>query len=176
MRPGSVLFMPRGTWHWTAADEPSLQIVTARRIGYLPNDGEADRAEPVPPGSVVDWKFSVTIPAEVASSEQTAATLAIALNYYYLCEAVESLGDKLFHDKRFSSTGEVACANCHEAAKAFTDSPLVTSEGINKLTGEFDTINDAPEGPPQPEPEPDPHQARGGFGDRVIIEVQRGEP
>jgi cytochrome c peroxidase len=46
-----------------------------------------------------------------------------------------ALGDKLFHDKRFSSTGEVACANCHEAAKAFTDSPLVTSEGINKLTG-----------------------------------------
>jgi cytochrome c peroxidase len=46
-----------------------------------------------------------------------------------------ALGDKLFHDKRFSSTGEVACANCHDAKKAFTDSPLVTSEGINKLTG-----------------------------------------
>lgn len=46
-----------------------------------------------------------------------------------------ALGDKLFHDKRFSSTGEVACANCHEAEKAFTDSPLVVSEGINKLNG-----------------------------------------
>ncbi|MET0498797.1 MAG: cytochrome c peroxidase [Steroidobacteraceae bacterium] len=45
------------------------------------------------------------------------------------------LGDKLFNDKRFSSTGTVSCATCHDPAKAFTDSPLVTSEGINKLTG-----------------------------------------
>ena len=45
------------------------------------------------------------------------------------------LGDKLFHDKRFSSTGEVSCATCHDAEKAFTDSPLRVSEGINKLTG-----------------------------------------
>lgn len=46
-----------------------------------------------------------------------------------------ALGDKLFHDKRFSKTGEVACATCHDAAKALTDSPLKTSEGINKLKG-----------------------------------------
>ncbi|MEZ5500062.1 MAG: cytochrome c peroxidase [Steroidobacteraceae bacterium] len=46
-----------------------------------------------------------------------------------------ALGDKLFNDKRFSSTGAVACATCHDPAKAFTDSPLTTSEGINKLTG-----------------------------------------
>jgi cytochrome c peroxidase len=46
-----------------------------------------------------------------------------------------ALGDQLFHDKRFSTTGEVSCATCHDAEKAFTDSPLKTSEGINKLTG-----------------------------------------
>ncbi|UCF68986.1 MAG: c-type cytochrome [Acidobacteriota bacterium] len=46
-----------------------------------------------------------------------------------------ALGDKLFHDKRFSSTGEVSCATCHAAEKGFTDSPLSVSEGINKLTG-----------------------------------------
>ncbi len=46
-----------------------------------------------------------------------------------------ALGDKLFHDKRFSTTGEVSCATCHEKEKAFTDSPLSVSEGINKLTG-----------------------------------------
>jgi cytochrome c peroxidase len=46
-----------------------------------------------------------------------------------------ALGDKLFNDKRFSSTGEVACATCHDPEKAFTDSPLKTSEGVNKLTG-----------------------------------------
>jgi len=45
------------------------------------------------------------------------------------------LGDKLFHDKRFSSTGEVSCATCHVVEKAFTDSPLKVSEGINSLTG-----------------------------------------
>jgi len=31
MRPGSVLFMPRGTWHRTEADEPSLSITIALR-------------------------------------------------------------------------------------------------------------------------------------------------
>jgi len=46
-----------------------------------------------------------------------------------------ALGSTLFNDKRFSSTGEVSCATCHDPAKAFTDSPLRTSEGINKLTG-----------------------------------------
>jgi cytochrome c peroxidase len=46
-----------------------------------------------------------------------------------------ALGEKLFNDKRFSSTGEVSCATCHDAEKAFTDGPLQVSEGINKLTG-----------------------------------------
>lgn len=46
-----------------------------------------------------------------------------------------ALGDKLFNDNRFSSTGDVSCAKCHDPKKGFTDSPLVTSEGINKLTG-----------------------------------------
>jgi cytochrome c peroxidase len=46
-----------------------------------------------------------------------------------------ALGDKLFNDERFSSTGDVSCATCHDADKAFTDSPLSVSEGINKLTG-----------------------------------------
>ena len=46
-----------------------------------------------------------------------------------------ALGDKLFHDTRFSTTGEVSCPTCHDKAKAFTDSPLKTSEGIEKKTG-----------------------------------------
>ena len=46
-----------------------------------------------------------------------------------------ALGDKLFHDDRFSSTGEVSCSTCHELEKGFTDSPLSTSEGILGLTG-----------------------------------------
>jgi cytochrome c peroxidase len=46
-----------------------------------------------------------------------------------------ALGDKLFHDTRFSATGEVSCSTCHSEEKGFTDRPLKTSEGINKLTG-----------------------------------------
>ncbi len=45
------------------------------------------------------------------------------------------LGDKLFHDTRFSSTGEVSCATCHVREKVFTDSPKQVSEGINQLKG-----------------------------------------
>lgn len=50
-------------------------------------------------------------------------------------EAKVALGKKLFHDTRFSTTGEVSCATCHDAEKAFTDSPLAVSEGIQKKTG-----------------------------------------
>lgn len=46
-----------------------------------------------------------------------------------------ALGDRLFHDVRFSITGDVSCATCHDSKKAFTDSPLKVSEGNNKLTG-----------------------------------------
>lgn len=46
-----------------------------------------------------------------------------------------ALGDKLFHDERFSSDGKVSCATCHEKTKAFTDGPLKVSEGIQKLKG-----------------------------------------
>lgn len=45
------------------------------------------------------------------------------------------LGDKLFHDDRFSTTGDVSCSTCHLEDKAFTDGPLQVSEGIEGLTG-----------------------------------------
>ncbi len=46
-----------------------------------------------------------------------------------------ALGEKLYNETRFSTTGEVGCFTCHDETKAFTDSPLKTSEGIDKLTG-----------------------------------------
>jgi len=46
-----------------------------------------------------------------------------------------ALGDKLFHDARFSTTGKISCSTCHLTEKAFTDSPLSVSEGINKAKG-----------------------------------------
>ena len=45
------------------------------------------------------------------------------------------LGDKLFHDVRFSTSGDVSCATCHDRAKAFTDSPNIVSLGIKQQKG-----------------------------------------
>ena len=45
------------------------------------------------------------------------------------------LGEKLFKDKRFSTTGEVGCVTCHDPTTAFTDSPKHVSEGVNGLKG-----------------------------------------
>ena len=44
------------------------------------------------------------------------------------------LGDRLFHDTRFSADGKVSCATCHAQDKAFTDN-LPVSKGFNDLTG-----------------------------------------
>jgi cytochrome c peroxidase len=44
------------------------------------------------------------------------------------------LGQKLFNDMRFSSTGQVSCATCHKSEMVFTDE-LPVSEGINGLKG-----------------------------------------
>ncbi len=44
------------------------------------------------------------------------------------------LGDKLFHDARFSADGKVSCATCHAVDKGFTDN-LPVSKGFNALTG-----------------------------------------
>jgi len=46
-----------------------------------------------------------------------------------------ALGEKLYNETRFSTTGEVGCFTCHDQKKAFTDSPLKVSEGIEKKTG-----------------------------------------
>ncbi len=46
-----------------------------------------------------------------------------------------ALGDKLFNEKRFSTTGDIGCFTCHDPVKAFTDTPLKVSEGIEKKTG-----------------------------------------
>jgi len=45
-----------------------------------------------------------------------------------------ALGDRLFHDKRFSADGKVACSTCHEKDKGFTDHKPV-SNGFRDLTG-----------------------------------------
>ncbi|MGW8311037.1 MAG: cytochrome-c peroxidase [Thiogranum sp.] len=45
-----------------------------------------------------------------------------------------ALGDRLFHDERFSADGKVSCSTCHEKDKAFTDHRRV-SRGHDGLLG-----------------------------------------
>jgi len=49
-------------------------------------------------------------------------------------QAKIELGDKLFHDPRFSADGKVSCSTCHDRAKGFTDN-LPVSKGFKDLTG-----------------------------------------
>lgn len=49
-------------------------------------------------------------------------------------EAKITLGDKLFHDARFSADGKVSCSTCHNRDKGFTDN-LRVSKGFKDLTG-----------------------------------------
>jgi cytochrome c peroxidase len=49
-------------------------------------------------------------------------------------QAKIALGNKLFHDKRFSIDGTVSCANCYDDNKAFTDN-LPVSLGNNGKAG-----------------------------------------
>ena len=44
------------------------------------------------------------------------------------------LGDKLYHDERFSADGKVSCATCHSREKGFTDN-LKVSKGFKNQTG-----------------------------------------
>ncbi len=45
-----------------------------------------------------------------------------------------ALGDRLYHDTRFSADGKVSCATCHAREKAFTDHRRV-ARGFQGLTG-----------------------------------------
>lgn len=49
-------------------------------------------------------------------------------------EAKIKLGDRLFHDARFSADGKVSCSTCHDKTKGFTDN-LRVSKGFRDLTG-----------------------------------------
>lgn len=46
-----------------------------------------------------------------------------------------ALGERLYHDVRFSSTGKVSCATCHDRAKGFTDAPNAKAKGIDDQIG-----------------------------------------
>lgn len=85
-----------------------------------PACGES-RAPPAPAallGAVMPAGFSPAALADTAPPENA------------LTEARAQLGRRLFYDARLSSTGQVACATCHQQANAFADpAPVSTGEG-----------------------------------------------
>jgi cytochrome c peroxidase len=92
------------------------------------------------------YLFGVTIAtgilcAVVVMASQQAASPMLGLPSVPIPEdnpqtaAKIALGDKLYNETRFSSDGTVGCFTCHDPKKAFTDSPLRVSEGIEKKTG-----------------------------------------
>jgi len=99
------------------------------------------------------------------------------------------LGDRLFHDTRFSADGKVSCATCHAQDKAFTDN-LPVSKGFNNLTGTRNAptvINSAymktlfwdgrePDLEGQAK-QPPVNPVEGGLADHApLLEVIRGDP
>jgi cytochrome c peroxidase len=51
-----------------------------------------------------------------------------------LSEAGIALGHRLFYDRRLSADGEVSCANCHNARRAFSDGIPQSSDGVSGQT------------------------------------------
>src|SRR5713226_202929 len=72
--------------------------------------------------------------AEPRSQDQVgfpaALTASVILPGSPLTPATVALGEKLFFDSRLSGDGTVACATCHDPARAFTDG-RPTSVGIH---------------------------------------------
>lgn len=76
-------------------NKPEPNVATPSQPNILSNQSDEDPLLGLPP---------VPVPADNRQSPEKIA-----------------LGDKLFHDKRFSINGTVSCATCHADKKAFTD-------------------------------------------------------
>jgi len=98
-----------------------LAFGTAALLASVQAIPEPIIADPPPTSPSEENKLSGLPPVPIpANNPQTPAKI--------------ELGDKLFHDKRFSVDGTVSCANCHNDKQAFTDG-LPVSVGHHGLTG-----------------------------------------
>ncbi len=85
-------------------------------------------------GKIVGKKATKKVERKIEDENLGLPKLEVPANNPITKEKVE-LGDLLFKDLRFSTTGTVSCSTCHDPEKTFTDSPLRVSKGINDLTG-----------------------------------------
>jgi cytochrome c peroxidase len=80
-------------------------------------DGVGLLSPTAPPAGFAPADLAATAPADAALTEPRA-----------------QLGLRLFHDKRLSRTGEIACASCHHQENAFSD-PHPVSTGVDGRQG-----------------------------------------
>lgn len=116
---------------WAALGAPALGDNPGNDNGFGPPP-KLQPGEPPPlpkPGPL----------AEPRSQDQvgfpTALTRSVIPPASPLTPAVVALGEKLFFDSRLSGDGTVACASCHDPARAFTDG-RPTSVGIKGRVGQ----------------------------------------
>lgn len=104
----------------------SVGLMACNQQSESTSPAESKTTSPAPPATAAAIEPSDTpllglpplpVPAD---NPQTAAKIA--------------LGNRLYHDSRFSIDGKVSCATCHDERKAFTDH-LPVSVGNNGLTG-----------------------------------------
>lgn len=99
-----------------------LTLVLTAMLAYRQTSAKLLTGSAASSQSVTDENYLLGLPplSIPANNPQTKAKIA--------------LGDKLFHDKRFSVDGTVSCSKCHDDKKAFTDG-LPVSVGHHGLTG-----------------------------------------
>ncbi len=81
---------------------------------------------PAPAAADYKWTLPAWAPKPVVPADNAMSVAKIAL------------GRRLFYEKRLSSTGDYACASCHQQAKAFTDGRVraagATGEALRRNT------------------------------------------
>ncbi|HTZ99318.1 MAG TPA: cytochrome c peroxidase [Candidatus Aquilonibacter sp.] len=115
-----------GQWRTLAAIAAAALILGAAGASTDAQTPAAGKAPPIPPAGPLAapkplHQLGMPFRAPRADNPQTPAKIA--------------LGEKLFFDGRLSADGSVACATCHDPARAFTDGRAV-SIGIKGRVGQ----------------------------------------
>lgn len=116
---GTALLLGCGSrWPKEPSAEGTAPVDTTGKAPPIPKVGSLARPRPLQQvGLPVELTRTVTPPDNPQTPEKIA------------------LGEKLFFEGRLSADGSVACATCHDPARAFTDG-RPTSVGIHGRTGQ----------------------------------------
>jgi cytochrome c peroxidase len=113
--------------------KPPLTIIAAAIVAGLLTGGPHGSDQTVKAAESQSTSGALALPLGV-SSELYAAAIARSREP---TQALISLGEKLFKDKRLSLDDSVACETCHDPAKGFTDHRgAATSAGVQGKLGQ----------------------------------------